>query len=521
MANQPIIGYPSSWKGPFSAVQVLFGQGPSTAGGAKRRTVYYAPKTASGTGVAGKAYPIKRESDAITIGGVGSPGHRMCRMHLMADKDADISLVVYAASSGAGVATATGSTTITMASGTNPTASGLLFSRECGVRLTIGFGPSDDVSTIAANLAAQINQQQHLPYTASATLGVVTRTSKTAGSSSGDGTTGVYRFETTVEAGKNVNVANSGAALGLGSGVAGADGATTELAGLTSALANFAATPFYYAGFSIWSSAAMTVIKSHISNKSEPNPGLRCRAVTGYTGTQAALTTIAIASNFERRHFVWQYNSEHDPAELVANFIAVHRKRESIRRGFVEDNYRQPDWLIQAAASEADWPSETACNDAVVDGISPIASDQFGSRLYMSVTSRSKNAAGTIDDFRSAETHRVSFMDYFGDTWLARDQVQFAGFFLTDDPKNPDGTINRNAKLPPKTLTPDTYRPFVAKIIDQLADEGLLQRREEWKESQRHNIDPENVSRMESSASGRTMDIRHQSTMVLAETTPG
>lgn len=521
MALQPIIGYPSSWRGPFSAVQVEFGQGPSTSGGAKRRTVYYAPKTASGAGVAGVGYPIKRESDAISVGGVGSPGHRMCRMHLLADKDADITLVTYPASSGGGIATATGVTTVTMSSGTNPTASGLLFLRECGVRLTVGFSTSDTVSTIGDSIAAQINQQQHLPYTAVNAGGVVTRTSKTGGSSSGDGTTGVYRFAATVEAGKNVAVANSGAALGLGTGVAGADGATTELAGLTSALANFGATPFYYAGFSDWRSASMSVIKTHINNKSEPNPGLRCRAVTGYTGTQAALTTIAVGANFERRHFVLQPNSEHDPAELTANFIAIHRKRESIRRGFVEDNYRQPDWLIQAAASEADWPSETACNDAVVDGICPIASDQFGSRLYMSVTSRSKNAAGTIDDFRAAETHRVSFMDYFADIWLARDQATYAGFFLTDDPKNPDGSVNVNAKLPPKTLTPYTYRPFVSKIIDQLADEGLLQRREDWKASQRHNVDPENVSRMESGASGRTMDIRHQSTMRLAETTPG
>jgi phage tail sheath gpL-like len=517
MATQPILGFPSSWKGPFSAVQVEFGQGPSTAGGGKRRVVYFAPKTSAGNGVAGQSYKINREQDAIDVGGVGSPGHRMSRMHLLCDKDVDLTLVTYAPSSGSGVASATGTITVT---GT-PTATGRIYHSHCGVRLTTGFSAADTPTTIGDAMAAQINAQQHLPYTAANATGVITLTSKIAGASAGDGTTGVYRFRATVDSGKGLTVATSGAALGLGTGTPGGDGATTELAGLTAALANFNSSAFYYMGFSVWASGAMAIIKTHISNKSEPNPGLRCRAVTGYTGTQASLTTIAIASNFERRHFVWQANSEHDPAELVANFVAIHRKRESVRSNFVEDDYRQPDWLIQAAYSEADWPSATACNDAVVDGISPIASDHFGSRLVMSVTSRSKNAAGTIDDFRATETHRVSFMDYFADIWLARDQATYAGFKLMDDPKNPDGSVNVNASVPPKTLTPYVYRPFVAKIIDDLADEGMLQRREDWKASQKHNIDPENVSRLESGASGRTMDIRHQSTMRLAETTPG
>jgi phage tail sheath gpL-like len=517
MALIPILGYPSSWRGPFSAVQIDFGQGPSTASGPGRRVLYMGPKTASGSAVAGTTYKITREQDAIDLFGVGSPPHRMLRMHLLCDKGATLYGCAYAASVGSGVATATGSITIT---GT-PTATGRIYSTHCGVQLTTGFTTSDTPTTIGDALAAQINAQQFLPYTATNVTGVVTLTSKTAGLSSGDGTTGVYRYRVSVDSGKGVTVAAAGAALGLGTGTPGADGATTELAGLTAALAGLIASRYDYMGFSVWSSAQVAPIKTHVSSKSEPNPGLRSVAFTGYTGLQATLTAIAIGCNFERRHFIWQLNSEHDPAELAANAIAVHRKRESIRSGFVEDNYRQPDWLIQAAYAEADWPTGTLANDAITDGITPIGSDQFGSFMIMSVNSRSKNAAGTIDDFRASERHRVSFMDYFGDIWLARDQATYAGFRLMDDPKKPDGTVDTNASLPPKTLTPATYRPFVAKIIDQLADEGMLQGRADWKASQRHVIDPENVSRMESGASGRTMDIRHQSTLRLSETTPG
>lgn len=524
MSLIPILGYPSSWRAPFSAVQIDFGQGPSTASGGKRRVVYFTPKLSTGTGTNGTAYKIDREQDAINVAGVGSFGHRMCRLHLMVDKDADVWLVPYAPSSASGIATATGTITFTMSSGSNPTATGTAYITACGVELTCGFKTSDTVTTIGDNVAAQINAQQHLPFTAANVAGVVTLTAKTAGASSGDGTVGVLRFRASVDSGKNVVVATSGAALGLGTGVAGADGATTELAGLTAALANFTSANFYYMGFSVWSSAALAIIKTHVSNKSEPNPGLRCRAFTGYTGTQSALTTIANGINYERRHIAWQENSEHDPAELTAQTLALHRKKESIRRNFVPDNYRGTDWVLKAQYDPNDWPTATEINDAVVDGIIPIGSDNLGSFLVMSVTTRSKNAAGTIDDFRAAESHRVSFMDYLADKWLARDQSTYPGFRLMADRYLADGTTpDPTFKIPTETVTPLLYRSFIAQIIDEDGEEGegLLQDAAAWKESIRCNIDPGNVSRLESGASGRTMDIRHQATLRLAETSPG
>jgi phage tail sheath gpL-like len=524
MSLIPILGYPSSWRAPFSAVQVDFGQGPSTAGGAKRRTIYFAPRTSAGAGTSGVAYQITREQDAIDVAGVGSFGHRICRHHLLVDKDADITLVTYAASSGAGVATATGTITVTMSSGSNPTATGTLYFTVCGVELSCGFKTSDTVTTIGDAIAAIINAQQHLPLTAGNSGGVVTLTAKHAGASSGDGTVGVLRFRASVDSGKNVAVATSGAALGLGTGTAGADGATTELTNMSAALANFTSSHYYYMGFTVWASASMSAIRTHVVNKSEPNPGLRCRAFTAWTGNQSSLTTIANTCNFERRHFVWQENSEHDAAELVAQAVAIHRKKESIRRNFVPDNYRGPDWLIKAQYDQADWPTATEINDAVVDGIMPIGSDATGSFLVMSVTSRSKNAAGTIDDFRAAETHRVSFMDYVADKWLARDQSTYSAFRLMDDRYLADGvTLDPNFRAPSDTVTPSLYKSFIAGLIDEDGEEGeaLLQNAAAWKESIRCNIDPQNVSRLESGASGRTMDIAHQRSLRLAETTPG
>lgn len=521
MANQPITGFPSSMRAPFSAVEINFGQGPSTAEGAVRSALYTGLKTSAGTGTVGTVYRITREQDAIDVCGVGSFGHRMCRFHLMVDKNAKLFLMPYAASSGAGVATATGTITVTMSSGSNPTATGKLTAFVCGEEFTVSFKTSDTVTTIGDALAAQINSRQFLPLTAGNSGGVVTLTAKHAGASSGDGTVGVLRMRASVESGKNVVVASSGAALGLGTGTAGADGATTETANLTTALAGITSSHYYYMGAAVWTSAAIAPFKTHIVNKSEPNPGLRCSGWTAYTGTQSALTTIINAANYERRSFVWQENSEHDPAELVAQEIAIHRKKEAIRGGFVPDLYRGPDWLIKPCYDVADRPTATEIDEACVDGITVIASDEIGSYHVMSLTSRSKNAAGTVDDFRATERHRISFMDYFADKWLARHQNTYAGFKLKPDKLNADGTVDGNQDIAPRTVTPSRYLPFLNQIIDEDANEGLLQDADAWKESARANVDPINNGRLELGASGRTMDILHQATLRLAEISPG
>src|SRR6188768_22824 len=166
MALQPITGYPSSYRAPFTAVEINFGQGPSTAEGAVRSTLYTGSKTSVGNGTVGTVYRITREQDAIDVAGVGSFLHRMCRFHLMVDKNAKLYAMPYAASSGSGVATVTGTITITMTSGSNPTATGKLTATVCGEELTVSFKTSDTVTTIGDALAAQINAKVWLPLTA-------------------------------------------------------------------------------------------------------------------------------------------------------------------------------------------------------------------------------------------------------------------------------------------------------------------------------------------------------------------
>lgn len=515
-----ITGYPSSWRAPFVAAEILFNQGPSTSSASAREAIYVAPKTSAGSATVNTVYEIKDEATAISLFGAGSPLHRCLRMHLKANKNGKLYGCCYAASSGAGVASATGTITV---SG-SPTASGLISIYVCGEKIGISYNTSSTPTTIGDDIAAKINAKTHLPFTAANVTGTVTLTAKIGGASQGDGTIGVYRFRSVVETGAGISIADSGEALGLGTGVDGADGAVTEESNLTSALAAIASRRFYYMGFSVWSSSHTAVIETHVSNKSEPNPGLRSCAWTGYTGTLSACSTIAVARNFHRQHIVWQKDSEHDPAELCANVIAVHQKHEAVDAAFPGfDAYRQSDWHILPAYDTADWPDDDDNNDAVTDGITPIGSDQTGSFIVMSVNTKSKDSAGTLDDFRATERHRVSAMDYFIDRTLTRFRLQYTsvGFKLKDDVKNADGSANPNQVLAPKVLTPSLFKPWWLRQIDEAVNvDALLQDADAWKESSEVTIDPQNVSRLRVKASGRTIDVLHQAEFQVSETTP-
>ena len=71
MAGFDITGYASSYKAPFSAVEVLLGQGQSSAAAAFREAVVVGPFTAAAASagtVANTEDRIRTESDANTTG---------------------------------------------------------------------------------------------------------------------------------------------------------------------------------------------------------------------------------------------------------------------------------------------------------------------------------------------------------------------------------------------------------------------------------------------------------------------
>lgn len=524
MALQPITGYPSSWKAPFVAAEILLGQGPSSAATGPREACYCGPMTSDGTWTAGTLYPITNEQDAITGAGVGSPLHRAIRYHLKCNPRGKLYALPYAASSGGSPVAATA--TITWSSA--PTASGQTRVWVCGEQVSQNFTISDTVTTIATGIRDKINAKVHLPCTAAIVAGVLTLTAKIVGASQGDGTVGVIRIRCEIDPGKGTTVAASGAALGIvaGAAVAGVDGSTTELANMTSAIANVVSTRLYYMGFTLWDATSLATIKTHVVNKNSPSPGLTCRAATGYTHTLSAGLTVATGKNTEDLHIMWQKNSEHDTAELAAQLIAITQLNEETDPAYPGfDSYAGKGWNLLPAYAQADWPTDQDKQDGVTGGLCVVASNQVGASLVMHVTTRSKDSTGLINDFRATETHRVSVMHYIADTLKLLHYLTFTavGFKIQDDPKLPDGTVDVNelGRLPAKVLTPSRYQPWFFARLREFSDAALIQKLSDWRDGARINIDPQNASRLEVGTGGRTIDIMHQTSFRLSETSPG
>lgn len=511
----PLTGIAANYRKPGNFAEVLFGQGPSTASGGVRKVLITGPMLGSGAAwTAGTMVQVKSEADAIAGAGAGSPLHRAIRAFLLANSGAVVYALPYAASSGGTPVAATGTITIT---GT-PTASGVIQAMVCGETVQAGYSTSDSLTTIAANLTAAINAKTYLPCAATSSAGVITLTARIAGASQGTATLGVIRFRASIVTGAGLTVAVSGAALGMGTGTAGADGSTAEASNLTSALANVLSANIYYYVCASTSATIAAALANHLLQKALPISGRRQVGFLGYTGSLASCITLANGTNYERVRYAWQANSEHDTAELAGYWAGVVQAHENYAKpNFNFDGYRAPDFLIKRAYSTSDWPNDQDQNDAINNGITCFASDDAGAFCVMSVNSRSKNSAGTVADFRATETHRVSIMDQFTDDLLVRIANNFGGQALMDDQRNTKGEVNKNQRVPQGSITPSRMLPTIYGLIDDYAKRGQLKNAEDAKKSIQIGISSTTAGRVECSMDLETCDLFHQSTFRIAE----
>jgi phage tail sheath gpL-like len=514
----PITGVAIDFRVPGAFAEILFAQGPASAAAGEREVVFVMPMLATGTTwTANALIRVNNSGEAETGAGAGSPIHRAIRKYLTHNKDSKVWALPYLPSSGGSPVAATGVITFTFSSGSNPTATGTATVTICGEDCTYTYKTTDTLTTIAAGLKAAINAKPHLPVSADNSAGVLTLTAKIMGVSQGNGTVGVIRFRSTVTAGTNAVVATSGAALGLGTGVAGADGTTTEATRLTTALAVLDAVRKYYVGVSVNDATSLGAVKTHIVNKSEPRRGLRSRAIAAFTGTGAAGATIATGRNYERLQMFWQEASEHDNAEIVGALMAIVQKEESKDATCNLAGYSLSDILLPVFDA-ADRPDDTEQNDAINDGLSPIATNEVGPYLVMHVNTRSKNSAGTQDDFRATEAHRVSGCDLFVDTVLANWALQYAARKFEDDERLADRKFNPSQGQRPNVVRPSNIDRWLKSQLEDFWNLGHSQELQASKDSVRCL---KNGSRNEASLDLHIIDHLLQGTFRVAEVSPG
>ena len=512
------IGVASNYRVPNVYLQSLFAQGPATASEPGRKMLVAMPFATGGTAVANTLYRIRNGTEIDAIAGARSPAARACKTVLKAKTGRELWYLAVPQTTGGVPGAADG--TIVYAS--NATATGFTTIKTMGKKFVVKITSGDTPTVIGDAVEAALNADPELPFTAANATGTVTLTAAINGDSMGDNTTGVIRYSAEIDSGLTTTVTTSGAALGLGTGTAGVDGTTTEAAQLATALATVDNVHHYYIVTSTWSATGVANLTAHIAAKADPLVGLRSVGITAFTGALAACTTKAIAQNNERIQIAWQPNSQFDVATLAANMAAIRQKREKFTP-FNFDGYRRAeDWFVPGCLDAADRITRDDLNDALNDGITPIATDEIGSYVVMSVNTRSKDSGGTLDDFRATETHRVSIGDEFASVQATTWSKAYDGFQQRDDKKLDDGVTPDPSDIPPpNVITPQWGKVGIQKIYDDFEAAGKLQNTERDKAALELVIDPANTSRMECSLPYQTIDQAHSLTVRAAELSAG
>ncbi len=506
----PITGLGLDWKVPNSYVEILFAQGPASAAIAGRDVVFVMPKLSTGTWTAATLYPITSEKTAEDGAGSGSPLHRAVRKFLQVNKDAKLYGLPVAETTGGSPIAAT--STVTFA--TTPTGVGVATVWICGEACQYGYTSTDTVTTVAAGIKAAINAKPWLPVTADNAAGVLTVTAKLKGISQGTATVPVISVRAEVTTGTAITAVATGA---VGTGVIGVEGTTTEATATQTALAAIAGTRKYYLVSSANDATTIGHFKTHITTKSEPRRGLRSVAIAAYPGTEANAATITTGRNYERLQLAWLENPDNDCAEIAGAIAAIRQKAEA-KDATANLAMTSLSDILSNSYLVSDWPTDVELNDAINDGVSPIKSTDSGPVWVMNVNTRSKNAAGTQDDFRATECHRVSGADLYADTVIADWNLNYAGKKLEGDEVLSDGKPNPNQASRPNVIRPSTYKPNLLKLLNDFYNSGHAQELEATKASVRV---VKNGSRLECGQDLHIIDHALIQTLLVAEVSTG
>jgi len=502
MGTIRITGIADNFRTPGGWAEILFAQGPANAALGPRTAIVVGPKLATGLATANVLYQLPDEGTAALLAGTGAPAHRVARKYLSYGAAPALSGCFYTPTTGTA---ARFSVPVTGAA----TKKGNASLRVCDADCAYGFSTSDTRSTVASGLAAVVNSRTHLPATAAAyssgTGTGVTLTAKVHGVSQND----AIRVQPDVTLGAGITL---GAAGDLTGGVG--DDSTP----LTNALASLATIRRYYMGVPVSDATLAGLLKTHVINKSLPNPGLRSVGIVGGRGTLAATTVIANGLNNARIQYVWQEDGDHDPAELVGEVMGLRAQTENTDPAA---NMAGTSLRLNKQHDTADWPTPDEQSTAINEGIAPVASTDSGAYLVMSVDTQSKNAAGTVNDFRATETHRVSVPDHAMDTILQTWALNFQGKKFADDKRDARGAIDPNQTHTSTTVKPSHVRKMMTIILRQLEEEEMLQNVDASVAALVVQKSTVNAGRCEAQINFHTIDHHHQLVVLGKEVSSG
>lgn len=396
--------------------EIRFAQGLGNAAAPERVVLLYGNKTSAGTETAGEINTaINDRADCIARFGARSEIRWMWEAFNAIPQQVTIfAIAVAEPSSGSPTAATRAFTFTTDANG--PTN---LILEWAGRQFVIAIATGDTAIAQAAYVAAAPNDWEEggVPFTAavggSGSEHIVTFTASQLGDRGKYVLDGIrIRYE------QNVGSAVSAASTTAGTG---SDDFTSAYAAADSRGL------FYYQVNPKFSTSAPTATDNgigegiaYITSAALPTNGKRQQMFFGLVGTNAQAITVATDSdaNSPRAKFFWAENSPMFPGMIAAMHCAIVRQAEVAHAGANVNGYRANSALgrlypFPAPYSTSDYPTVTEIRNALNNGISPIAFDQFGAPyLVRHITSRSWGASASNNDYRVREGHITSALDY-------------------------------------------------------------------------------------------------------------
>jgi phage tail sheath gpL-like len=509
-----ITGYTPAWRKPGVVIQVSNAAGPVSGTAQDRPIVIVAPKQSSGTYTVNQLNWPRNASEVDAGAGRISPAARAWKFLNRILKTQRIGLICYAETSGGSAAAA--STTITVG-GTNATATTIWTLGIADTDTQVLINKDDSPATVAGNMRTALGPNSVITVSGSTTSVILTY--PLAGARGGTASYKPIKL-TTNAPGAGITITLPG---DLGATSAGVEGSTTEASNLAAALAANSGVWIYNVVNDLGGDGtALTNLCSFIAGQALPLVGKRGTAIVGHNGSFSAGSTLALARNYERLSFVGAPACRNAPDEIAAQVGALFAKYEASDRTYPFENYTGPDMLLTPVADSTQWPDDTACNNAILGGVLPIAVNAVGKCIVVdATTTRVKDSTGVYADYRAYKRHRVSGADDVGDKIQQTLALNMQGKKLAKDPVDDKGRPVYTNTVPPKVVYPRTLKKYVEKVLRDQVDTGQATDLDVMLSTLQLVQSTDNVERVLCSVEYRTIDHASQAGVLVSEVTPG
>ena len=452
MSASPVtafVGWSPTDKVPGYYAESLFAQGAISAGGLIKKCLVTGTKIAAGSATPSQDInQIFSMVDSDTYHGAGSEINLQCQAALQV---AGGGIQLWAAPCAeAGGATAG---TIVLTFATAPTSAGTYYFWIDGFAYSFSVTTADTPTTIGAAMVAAIGSNPRAPVTAVNAVGVVTLTTKSKGSRSGDHT--LYVSTQFAPTGTTAVISGGGTAMTPGPGILGAHftpGTGTEV--LATLLTALWPGTWDYIGAAQYDATNVALWKAQVEGKAAITEGRLEQFSVGQTGTLATATTLAQTTlNEVRASVCWLNDGESTPSEIAAAVAALRSITEGTNPVAIYDGV--PLVGIYPNRFIPDIPTHTQQVSALNNGVTPLVTVNGAVTIGMLITTYC--LFGATPDYRCLQTYYVTMPDY------ARIDIGL-GWLTTIKPNNrgvQDDVANGQPQPPAGVSTPSRILSYL------------------------------------------------------------